>query len=115
MSTVISIPDDLTKKLRAKAGERHMPLDALVVDILTDAVEGQEQDYRSLEEVVAKIKAAPRHPANFQPASASLAEWLARSPVDPSFNAQAWNREWAEVEAAMEARDRAKDVFEGRD
>ncbi|HET7089668.1 MAG TPA: hypothetical protein VFL17_13550 [Anaerolineae bacterium] len=114
MSSMISIPDDLTKKLRAKADERHVPLDALVVDILTDAVESQEQDYPSLEEVVAEIKATPRDPANFQPASESLAEWLARSPVDPSFNAEVWNREWAGVEAIMETRDRAKDVIEGR-
>ena len=111
MSSIISIPDDLTKKLRAKADERHMPVDALVVDILAGAVE--DQDYPSLEEVVARIKATPPNPASFHPATESLAEWLARSPADYSFDADAWNREWAEVEAAMDARDRANDASEG--
>ena len=55
MATMIPIPDDLTKKLRVKADERHMLLDELVVDILADAV--AEDEFPSLDMVVAQIQA----------------------------------------------------------
>ena len=86
MATMIPIPDDLTKKLRAKASERHMPLDDLVVDILVEAVEGDGGESLTLEEVVAQIRATPPNPANFQPATESLADWLARTAADPSLD-----------------------------
>jgi hypothetical protein len=114
MATMIPVPDELTRKLRAKANERQIPLNDLVVDILADAVEGDGGESLTLEEVVAQIRATPPNPANFQPATESLADWLARTPADPSFDAEAWNREWAYVESEMKAVDQADDVAEGR-
>jgi len=54
------------------------------------------------------------NPAIFHPATQSLADKLADSPVDPTFDAQGWNREWAQVEAEMKAITRANNVAEGR-
>jgi len=74
----------------------------------------EEDTYPSLEEVVAKIKATPSNPSSFLPATQSLADLLANSPDDPSFDEEAWNREWAEVEAEIETITRANDRAEGR-
>jgi hypothetical protein len=59
--------------------------------------------HASLEEVVAKIKAMPAHPASFHPATQSLVELLSNTPHDPSFDEEAWNRDWAAIEAEMKA------------
>ncbi len=57
----------------------------------------------SLAQLVAKIKATPRNPANIQPALASLAEGLAYSPFqpDPSFEVNHWDEQWDAFEAKM--------------
>lgn len=59
----------------------------------------------ALEQLVAKIKSMPADPANIIAASGLLAEHLT-NPItepDPDFDEQAWNREWARIEAEMEA------------
>ncbi len=67
----------------------------------------EAEDQPTLEEVVAKIKRTPKNPANFQPATESLAEGLANSPYehDPHFDAASWNEQWDEVEAEMKAQE----------
>jgi predicted DNA-binding protein len=74
----------------------------------------EEDIYPSLEEVVAKIKATPSNPANFHPATQSLAELLVNSPSDPSFDEEEWNQEWARAEEEIKAITRADDQSEGR-
>jgi len=59
---------------------------------------------RTLEEVVAEIKRlGPGHVVR-EP-TASLAELLAHAPEDPGFNLEEWEREWAKINAEIEALD----------
>ena len=60
---------------------------------------------RTLEEVVADIKRRGPGVPNVREPTASLAELLANAPHDPDFNLEAWEREWAKVEAEIEAND----------
>ena len=62
-------------------------------------------DDRTLEEVVADIKRRGSGIPNVREPTASLAELLANTPPDPDFNLEEWQREWARVEAEMEAED----------
>ena len=58
---------------------------------------------RTIEEVVADIKKRGPGVPNFREATASFADLLANAPHDPDFNLEAWEREWAKVEAEIEA------------
>jgi len=60
---------------------------------------------RTIEEVVADIKRRGPGVPNFREATASLADLLANAPHDPDFNLEEWEREWAKVEAEIEAND----------
>ena len=66
---------------------------------------------RSLEELVAQIKSTPSNPANIRPGNMGrLAECLANplSEADPDFDEVAWNQQWAQIEAEMDALEQAK-------
>jgi hypothetical protein len=67
-----------------------------------------------LEEVVAQIEALGPNRETYTPPTQSLARLLADAPNEPSIDADAWNRQWAAVEAAMKQRDLADDRAEGR-
>jgi len=113
MSTTITLPDDVVKRLEARAGARKVSLDDLIAKLLNDMLE-REEPSPTLDQVVAEIKMTRPNPAVFHPATQSLADKLANSPVDPTFDAQGWNLEWAQVEAEMKAVTRANNVAEGR-
>ncbi len=57
------------------------------------------------EEVVADIRRQGPGVPNVRRATSSLAELLADSPHDPDFNLEEWEREWAAIEAEIEAND----------
>jgi hypothetical protein len=113
MSTTITLPDDVVRKLEARASVRKMSLDDLIAKLLNDMLERDDAS-PALGQVIAEIKMARPNPAVFHPATQSLADKLANSPADPTFDAQGWNREWAQVEAEMKAITRANNVAEGR-
>ena len=60
---------------------------------------------RTPEEVVADIKLRGPGVPDVREATASLAELLANAPHDPDFNLEEWNREWAKIEAEINAND----------
>ena len=113
MPVTITLPDELARNLQIRAETRQVSLEQLVADILTQAFV-VEDDFPTLEEVVAEIKATPPNPAAIRPATGSLAEDLQNSPEDPDFDLETWTREWARVEAEMKAITRANDIAEGR-
>jgi len=115
MPTTIPLPDDIAQRLQSRAALRGVSLDEFVTDLLTDLLETEPDDSPTLDPVIAEIKATRPDPAGFHPATQSLAEQLAHSPDDPSFDARAWNRQWTAVEAEMKAVTRANDLAEGRD
>lgn len=57
------------------------------------------------EEVVADIKRQGPGVPNVRRATASLRELLENSPSDPDFDLAEWQREWAAIEAEIEAND----------
>ena len=54
--------------------------------------------------VVARIQALGKNPANITYPTRSLAELLAESPGDASFDAETWDLQWAAIEAEMKER-----------
>ncbi len=114
MSITIVLPDDLTQRLQTQAVSQRLSLNELVVEILTRVFEHRQDAYPTLEKVVAEIKSMEPNPANFYPATQSLADLLVNSPDDPSFDLKEWNREWAIVEAEIRAITQASDLAEGR-
>src|SRR5215211_8637078 len=115
----IQLPDELRQRAENIVAQRGATIEHLIRELLEEYLDEAEnvlapfngeprtpiddlsngQDsYPSLEEVVAKIKATPSDPSNIHPATQSLAELLAASPEDPSFDLEEWNREWAAVE-----------------
>jgi predicted DNA-binding protein len=131
----VQLPDELRLRAEKIVAQRGDTIEHLIRELLEEYLEQAEHlevasngdahisdndlsndqdDYPSLEEIVAKIKATPSDPSNIHPATQSLAELLAASPEDPSFDLEEWNREWATVEAEMKAITRANDRAEGR-
>jgi len=132
----IELPDRLRQRAEEIAVRRGRTIERLIRELLKEyldeaesvqaasngdvrtsdnALSNDQDDYPSLEEVVAKIRAMPSDPSNIHPATQSLAELLAASPEDPSFDLEQWNCEWAAVEAEMKAITRANDRAEGRE
>ncbi|MCS6909305.1 MAG: hypothetical protein NZM11_01870 [Anaerolineales bacterium] len=60
---------------------------------------------RTLEEVIADIRRRGPGVSNMRPATASLAELLQNSPHNADFDLEEWSREWAKIEAEIEAND----------
>jgi hypothetical protein len=77
-----------------------------------DMDENEESD--ELAAVVAAIQALGANPANIIYPTRSLAELLAESSHDAPIDAEVWNRQWAEIEAEMKARDLQNNEEEGR-
>jgi plasmid stability protein len=113
MTLTITLPEPLTLALKQRAAQEHRPPVDLALKLLADALE-EEEDFPTLEEIVAQIKATPPDPTAIHPAQGSLADALASLPKDPDFDVVAWQREWNELEAEMKARDRADAIQEGR-
>jgi predicted DNA-binding protein len=118
----IQLPDELRQRAEEIAVQRGRTIERFIREVLEEYLDEAENvqaasnggvrisdkdlsndqdDYPSLEEVVAKIRATPSDPSNIHPATQSLAELLAASPEDPSFDLEEWNREWAAVEAEV--------------
>lgn len=87
-------------------------------EVLITLLADDEQDVEAsvdagIDEIVARLIAAGPS-TDYIPPKESLAEKLAvaltEEPIDPT----EWDREWAEIEAEMKARDLADDRAEGR-
>jgi hypothetical protein len=71
-------------------------------------------DSLTAEEVVARIQSTPPNPGAVRRPSADLGRLLESSPLEPSFDLNAWQRQWAAVEAELKAITDANNVAEGR-
>ena len=136
MTLTITLPEKIAEQLQRKAKERHLSATEVAIDLLENALDEQtsfhpalangktsvtkmddraEEAFPTPEEIVAKIKAlGPSDRRNIRLAQGSLAEVLRIIPPDPDFDFEEWNRQWAEIEAAMKAINRADDIAEGR-
>jgi predicted DNA-binding protein len=131
----IELPDGLRQRAEKIIAQRGATIEHLIRELLEEYLDEAENvqaasngdvrmfkndpsndqdDYPSLEEVVAKIRATPSDPSNIHPATQSVVEALANAPYEPPIDLEAWNREWAKVEAELKAMTRADDKAEGR-
>ena len=131
----IELPDGLRQRAEKIATQRGDTVEHLIREVLEeylddaenvqapsngelhtsdDDLSNDQDDYPSLEEIVAKIRATPSDPSHIHPATQSAAELLANAPFEPPIDLEAWNREWAAVEAELKAMTRADDEAEGR-
>lgn len=70
------------------------------MDLPTEDVD--EADFPSIEDVVREIQSLP--PSIVIPARGSLLEYLERTTIHaPSFDADEWDRQWARIEADLDA------------
>ncbi len=112
---VITVPNEFANRLQEWAAEQRVTLSDLVVDLLAEILgRKQAEEEPTLEDVVEEIIARGSNPANVIPAQGSLEEALANAPNEPPIDEEAWQREWAAVEAEMKAITRANDIAEGR-
>jgi hypothetical protein len=97
----LPIPTMYTKSLSAG----HIVQVLVLVPETHISHKSQKDEGLSLEEIVAQIQQLPADPANIEPATGSLAEYLANTPNDrdPDFDVSAWNKEWDSLEAEMKA------------
>lgn len=108
----ISLSDDVAEYVQSGAEAQGISPDRFVSDIVSRAIKADQA--LSLEKLVAQIQDMPPNPASVRPAQGPLLEALRAGPNDPDFDQEAWEREWANVEAEMKAITRANDIAEGR-
>jgi len=102
MALTITLPDELAEKLQQVAAEQRLSVEEIAAIILRNTL-WQEDFFLTPEWVVAKIRALPANPNAIRPAQGSLVEALQNAAHDPDFNLEEWEREWAAVEAEMQA------------
>ena len=111
MMITIELPVFVEENLREAASLQRVSPEKLAAQILEDAF--QPKVFQTLEQVVEHAKRLPRDPNNIRPATASLKELLENAPVDPDFDLEKWQQEWAKVEEEMKAISRANSIAEG--
>jgi len=104
LNSVLEIPQKYINVMPTECGIRVI----LIIDEDTrdEQSNGDKQpNSQSIEELVQEIKNLPRQPENIVLASGLLARYLAESvdEIDPDFDEERWNQEWAAVEAKMKA------------
>ncbi len=70
-----------------------------------------DPDYQAL---LADLRTASANPMAVRPATGSLAEALQNAPQAPDFDLETWTKQWATIEAEINAINRADDIAEGR-
>ncbi len=113
MPVTITLTDTLAAQLQEKAELQRLSVEEVALDILSNGLEIDAAD-PTPEDVVARIQATPYHSVALQTAAHSLAEALCDAPIDPEFDLDTWQKEWATVEAEMKALTKTNNQSEGR-
>ncbi len=102
MSLRIDLPDELAGELAQRATQQRRTVQEVVIDLLNGLLGIEKNDeFETLEQVVARIQSLPRNPAALRPAQGSLADALRRTSTNEDFDLEEWNQEWAKVEAEL--------------
>lgn len=118
MALIIELPDAVEDDLREAARQQQVAPEELAIQILKDVLHYDSWESppldpsASLEEVVAMIKQVPPDPRAIRRAKGSLRELLENSPVDPDFDMEAWQREWAKAEEEINGARRSNFIGE---
>lgn len=131
MTTSVKLSAPVAERLQTQADKVHQPLDALVEQMLIDSLPVYEtngfhattdapvdDDFPTLEEIVAMIKATPPNPNAVHLPTKTAAELIAELEADPpepsDITPAEWDRLWAAFEAELKAADYADALSEGR-
>lgn len=129
MEVTLTLPETMVERLERQADKLNVSLDDIAWKLLNDALvkesvattypdNGDKNELPSLEEVVARIKAAPPNPAAIVPATKTIEEvvayWEANPPDESDISPDEWDRMWTAFEQELKAIDRADDIAEGR-
>lgn len=115
MTLQISLPEELAGELSRQAIHQKRTAQEIVIDLLNRALGFDQDKYlETPEEVVARIKALPKNPDALRPAQGSVADALRRTITNEDFDLDAWEKEWAAVEAEMREMTLLDDIREGR-
>jgi hypothetical protein len=116
MATLITLPDELSERLKPQAANQHMDLDAYVIELL-NRLSNQPATIvfvEPIETIVARIKALPPVAPKLYPGTYTLTHTLAHFVEDATFDAADWDRQWAVVEAEIKTISRVDRLAEGR-
>ncbi len=128
MSITITLPEPLTHLLEQQATRLHLSSEALAVKLISAALideatallerNWKDQEFPSLEEIVAGIKALPPNPKSFHPAERahdlSYLTWLLENPTEGTMTVEEWEQFWPPFEQELKEIDRLDDLNEGR-
>ena len=112
MTLSIALSDTLEQKLNNEAKKRKLTPEQVVIDILARVFD--DDSTLTVSEVVTRIKATPPNPAMITQPQGSLVEALRSGPVDPNFDLNTWEREWAAAEKELKRINLLDDMTEGR-
>ena len=127
MTITITLPEPLMILLEQKAEHLHLSADEFATKLVRDALLDQESarpepavedDFPTLEEVVASIKALPPNPGAFHPGERAndkeYLDYLLANPPRDTMTFEEWERFWPEFEQELTILDHAQDIAEGR-
>lgn len=103
MTMTVTLPDHLVERLIKEAEARQMPVETLVTDLLTDALD-------NIELVIARIKALSPSIPTLYPGHTEPTRALQNIGNEPPVDVEEWNRQWAAVEATMREADRLDEL-----
>ena len=104
--TTITLPEDVAIRLQQRAAFQHRSVEAVAIDILTDALEIIPETLND-NDLLDRIKRTPSSPQSVRPSQGSLFEALQRIPDDPHFDLQQWDTDWQQVEKELHDMDSA--------
>ena len=116
MIVTLELNQQVVKQFQEKAEAQDVPLEQLLVDILTAVVSLPNEAAAQMtpEAVMAQVRTLPPNPQAIIPAQGSLLEALQAGPEDPTFDLDTWNQQWTQVEAEMKTITDQNDRQEGR-
>ena len=117
MIVTLELNQQVVKQFQEKAEAQDVPLEQLLVTILTAAADSQSGDTTiamTPEAVMAQVRTLPPNPQAIIPAQGSLLEALQTGPEDPDFDLATWDQQWAQAEAEIKTITIQNDIQEGR-
>lgn len=121
MSITITLSESLTEILEQRAKRLHLPMEKLAAKLISDALiaevatlleqNWQEEEYPTLEEIVATIKALPPNPNNIERGAKvgdlEYLDYLLANPPQDTITIEEWERLWPMVEHELRTLDPA--------
>lgn len=118
MALTLGIDDRLTSRLEEEAHNQGLPVSELVNYLLERALRTEEISMTPKDLVARLRRETHPHPldemAHMSSDRVALLETLRSAPIDPDFDLEAWNNEWAAAESEIRRIDRMGDWAEGR-